>query len=107
VADVYPDFIDIGIDAHIGVQTSGKGMQIERLARDFGGKLVIFGGVDAQTTVVSSTPEQVKEQVRRNISAFENCGGYIVSNSHHGLPDIPGENILAMAKAAGRAQKYM
>ena len=102
VADVYPDFIDIGIDAHIGVQTSGKGMEIERLARDFGGKLVIFGGVDAQTTLIRCTPAQVIEQVKRNIAAFEKCGGYIVSNSHHGLPDIPGENIYAMAAAAGR-----
>jgi len=102
VVDVYPDFIEIGIDSHIGVQTSARGMDVESLARDFGGRLVIFGGVDAQTTLVECAPEQVKEQVRRNIAAFENCGGYIVSNSHHTLPDIPGENILAMAKAAGR-----
>jgi hypothetical protein len=102
VADIYGDFIDIGIDSHIGVQTSGKGMEIERIARDFGGKLVIFGGVDAQTTLVNCTPGQVKEQVWRNIKAFKNCGGYVVSNSHHGLPDIPGENIYAMAEAAGR-----
>ena len=102
VSEVYPDFIEIGVDSHIGVQTSAAGMNIERLARDFGGKLVIFGGVDAQTTLVSGSPERVREQVYRNMSAFEHCGGYIVSNSHHGLPDIPGENILAMAKAAGR-----
>ena len=102
VYDVYPDFIEIGIDAHIGVQTSSRNMEIERIAADFGGRLVIFGGVDAQTTLVKCAPAQVKEQVRRNIAAFENCGGYIVSNSHHGLPDIPGENIYAMAAAAGR-----
>lgn len=103
VADVYPDFIDMGIDAHIGVQTSARGMDIERLARDFGGKIVVFGGVDAQTTLTACTPEQVEAEVRRNMRAFEHCGGYAVSNSHHGLPDIPGQNILAMARAAGRA----
>jgi len=100
VSEVYPDFIEIGIDSHIGVQTSAAGMEIGRLARDFGGRLVIFGGVDAQTTLVSCTPEQVAAEVRRNIAAFEKCGGYVISNSHHGLPDIPGENILAMARAA-------
>ena len=103
VVDVYPDLIEIGIDSHIGVQTSAKGMEIERLAKDYGGKIVIFGGVDAQTTLVNCTPAQVADEVKRNMQAFENCGGYIVSNSHHGLPDLPGENIVAMAKAAGRA----
>jgi len=102
VSEVYPDFIEMGIDSRIGVQTSADGMDIERLARDFGGRLVIFGGVDAQTTLISCSPEQVREQTRKNIAAFERCGGYIVSNSHHGLPDIPGENIVAMASAAGR-----
>jgi len=102
VSEVYPDFIEMGVDAHVGVQTSAAGMDIERLARDFGGKIVIFGGVDAQTTLVSGTPEQVYAQTRKNIEAFDRCGGYAVSNSHHGLPDIPGENIVAMAKAAGR-----
>jgi len=102
VVDVYPDFIEIGIDSHIGVQTSARGMDIETLARDFGGKIVIFGGVDAQTTLVQGTTDTVRAEVQKNISLFEKYGGYIVSNSHHGLPDMPGENIYAMAKAAGR-----
>jgi uroporphyrinogen decarboxylase len=100
VSEVYPDFIEIGVDSHIGVQTSADGMEIGRLARDFGGRIVIFGGVDAQTTLVSGTPEQVRDQVLANIEAFADCGGYVVSNSHHGLPDMPGENIYAMARGA-------
>lgn len=103
VSEVYGDFIDMGVDAHNGVQTSAVGMDIHSLARKFGGKIVIFGGVDAQTTLVSGTTEDVDRQVKENIAAFEHCGGYIVSNSHQGLPDIKGENIVAMARAAGRA----
>ena len=106
VSDVYEDFIEIGIDSHIGVQTSGRGMEPERLARDFGGRLVIFGGVDAQTTLIECTPEEVEKETLRNIEAFARCGGYIVSNSHHGLPDMPGENLVAMAHAAGRKIKH-
>lgn len=97
---VYGDFIDMGINAHCGVQTSARNMNIERLAKEYGGKLVIYGGVDAQTTLVSCTPGQVEEQVRKNINVFRDCGGYVVSNSHHGLPDIKGENIVAMSRAA-------
>ena len=106
VWEVYADFIDIGIDSHIGVQTSCKNMDAASLSREIGGKLVVFGGVDAQTTLVKCTPGEVYEETRRNMAAFENCGGYVVSNSHHGLPDIPGENIMAMAKAAMRAPDF-
>ena len=102
VSDVYPDFIEIGIDSHIGVQTSSEGMNVERIARDFGGRIVVFGGVDAQTTLIKCNAEQVEKETLRNIEIFSKCGGYIVSNSHHGLPDMPGENLIAMARAAGR-----
>ncbi len=102
VSDVYEDFIDMGIQAHCGVQTSAAGMDIDRLAADFGGRLVIYGGVDAQTTLIQQEPAGVQEEVRRNLAAFDSCGGYIVSNSHHTLPDMPPENIEAMARGAGR-----
>ena len=101
-SELYEDFIDIGIDCHIGVQTSGDGMGIHELAAKIGGRLVIFGGVDAQTTLVDGTPGEVRAQTLFNMAAFRECGGYIVSNSHHGLPDIRPENVVAMAEAAGR-----
>ena len=102
VSEVYGDFIDMGVDGHNGVQTGAIGMDVQSLVKNFGGKIVVFGGVDAQTTLVSGTLEDVDRQVEENIAAFEKCGGYIVSNSHQGLPDIKGENIVEMAKAAGR-----
>ena len=102
VEQVYEDFIAIGINAHCGVQTSAHGMDIETLAGKYGGRFVIFGGVDAQTTLISGSEETVEQEVRRNMKAFENCGGYVVSNSHHTLADMPGENLVAMARAAGR-----
>lgn len=102
VAAVYEDFIKIGIDAHVGVQTSCPDMSAEQLADRIGGRLVIHGGVDAQTTLVELDTDGVMEQTRRNIRAFSGCGGYIVSNSHHGMPDIGADKIVAMSKAAGR-----
>ncbi|HHW31856.1 MAG TPA: hypothetical protein GXX20_09335 [Clostridiaceae bacterium] len=102
VESIYEDLIEIGISAHCGVQTSAHNMDIENLARKYGGRFVIYGGVDAQTTLINFTPEEVEHEVRRNIKAFENCGDYIVSNSHHGMADMPGENLIAMARGAGR-----
>lgn len=103
VSEVYGDFIDMGIESHIGVQTSARNMDVCYLAEHFGGRIVVFGGVDAQTTLIDGSPDDVRKAVQKNTAAFERCGGYIVSNSHHGLPDIKGENIKAMAEAAGRA----
>lgn len=102
VEPVYEDLIEIGISAHCGVQTSADNMDIDILAKKYGGRFVIYGGVDAQTTLIKGAPETVADEVRRNIRAFEPYGGYIVSNSHHGLSDMPGENLIAMAQGAGR-----
>lgn len=102
VAPVYEDFIEIGINAHVGVQTSCPDMSIEELAEKIGGRLVIHGGVDAQKTLVEGDFNHVVEQTRRNIKAFSKCGGYVVSNSHHGMPDIGADKIVAMSVGAGR-----
>ncbi|HBN82769.1 MAG TPA: hypothetical protein DDZ89_02895 [Clostridiales bacterium] len=102
VAPVYEDFIEIGINAHIGVQTSCPDMSAEELAEKIGGRLVIHGGVDAQKTLVEGDFDHVVEQTQRNIKAFSKCGGYVVSNSHHGMPDIGAEKIVAMSVGAGR-----
>jgi len=102
VAAVYEDFIRIGINSHCGVQTSCPDMSPERLAETIGGRLVIHGGVDAQDTLVAGDRDEVIFQTKRNIRAFNECGGYVVSNSHHGMADIGADKIVAMSEAAGR-----
>ena len=106
VAAVYEDFIEIGINAHAGVQTSCMDMSAERLAATIGGRLVIHGGVDAQTTLVNENCDGVVRSTRMNIEAFAKCGGYVVSNSHHSLDDIGAEKIVAMSVGAGRWTRY-
>jgi hypothetical protein len=102
VTTVYEDFIEMGINAHVGVQTSCPDMSAEELAQQIGGRLVIHGGVDAQTTLVKMDEGGVMDEVRRNIRAFSGCGGYVVSNSHHSMPDIGADKIVGMSRAAGR-----
>jgi len=102
VAPVYEDFIEIGINAHVGVQTGCPDMSAEELAQKIGGRLVIHGGVDAQKTLVEGSFGGVVERTRKNIQAFSECGGYVVSNSHHGMADIGADKIVAMSVGAGR-----
>jgi len=74
-------------------------MEAKALARDFGGKIAFMGGVDTQRLLNHGTPGEVKAEVRR----IRDLLGphFIVSPSHEAvLPDVPPQNIAAMAEAA-------
>jgi uroporphyrinogen decarboxylase len=100
VRPVLPDLIEIGVNALLVFQTTARGMDARSIARDFGGHLGFYGGIDVQHLLSCGTPQQVKNTVEENIREFSGCSGYIVANSHHTLPSIKGENILAMCQAA-------
>jgi len=102
VSAVYEDLIKIGINSHCGVQTSCPNLSPEKLVETIGGRLVIHGGVDAQDTLVTGSEEEIIFQVKRNLEAFKECGGYVVSNSHHGMADIGADKIVSMSKGAKR-----
>ncbi|MBD3180844.1 hypothetical protein GF312_01030 [Candidatus Poribacteria bacterium] len=99
VRQILPDLIDMGVNALLVFQTKSTGMDVQSVVRDFGGKLAFYGGIDIQQILSYGTPDDVVSEVRKNIEAFENYGGYIVANSHHGVSTIKGENIEAMFQA--------
>ena len=91
--------IDAGVDCLHPLQARARGMEAERLARDFGGRIAFMGGIDTQELLVRGTPEEVREDVRRVKSVLG--PNLIVSPSHEAiLPDVPPANIEAMAKEA-------
>ena len=100
VRPILPDLIDIGINALLVFQTTARGMDAVSIAREFGGQMVFYGGIDVQQILSFGSPDQVQAEVKANIAAFSHCGGYIVANSHHTISTIRGENILAMCRAA-------
>lgn len=99
IAKIIPLLIDIGIDALHPLQARARGMDAEALAKNFKGKLTFVGGVDTQELLVHGSPEDVRQEVLRLRKTFG--GRYIVSPSHEAvLPNVPFENIKAMAEAA-------
>ena len=90
--------IDARVDCLHPLQAKAKNMDAETLAADFKGKISFLGGIDTQVLLVNGTPEQVKEDVRRVKKLLG--PNLIISPSHEAiLPNVPPENILAMAEA--------
>jgi uroporphyrinogen decarboxylase len=91
--------IDAGVDCLHPLQALAANMDAATLARDFRGRIAFLGGIDTQQLLVHGTPEEVKADVRR---VKELLGpALIVSPSHEALlPNVPPENVLAMAEAA-------
>ena len=100
IRSILPDLIDIGISGVLVFQTRARGMDAKSIAREFGGRLVFYGGIDVQQLLSFGSPEQVEAEVRANLRAFAHCGGYVVANSHHCIATIKGENVVAMCRAA-------
>lgn len=100
IRPILPDFIELGVDILNPVQTTATGMEPVALKRDFGRDFVFWGGgVDTQGILPTGTPQQVKDDVRRNIEALAPGGGYVFNTVHNIQADVPPENIIAMWEA--------
>lgn len=96
-----PEIIDNGADILNPVQVSARDMDPADLKRRFGGQIAFWGGgVDAQHVLPRGTPQEVSENVRRNLRAFMPGGGYVFNNVHNIQGEVPPENILAMYDTA-------
>jgi uroporphyrinogen decarboxylase len=98
---VVPDLIDLGIDALHPLQARAAGMDANTLRRDFIGRLAFVGGVDTQDLLVNGSPADVRVEVRRLRSTLG--PRVVISPSHEAiLPNVPPENVAAMAEEATR-----
>jgi hypothetical protein len=96
-----PHFIEAGIDILNPVQTSAAEMDPERLKKEFGDRLVFWGGgCDTQRVLGSAAPEEVREHVRQRMQIFSPGGGFVFNQVHNIQANVPPENILAMFDAA-------
>lgn len=96
---VIPLLIDAGIDALHPLQAKARDMDAVTLAREFKNHIAFVGGVDTQELLINAKPQEIKNEVYR---LKELLGpNYIISPSHECiLPNVPLENIIAMAEAA-------
>jgi uroporphyrinogen-III decarboxylase len=102
-----PHFIDAGIDILNPVQTSAANMEPARLKREFGDRIVFWGGgCDTQQMLGNGTPEAIRQQVRERLAVFAPGGGYVFNQVHNIQANVPAENIIAMFDAAREFGEY-
>ena len=107
IRPIIGDLIEIGVDALNPVQISADNMDPESLKREFGDKITFWGGgVDTQQVLGVATPEEVRANVRHNMSIFKQNGGYVFTQVHNIQPNVPIDNILAMVEAYRELADY-
>jgi len=100
VRPILPDFIEIGVDILNPVQFNAAGMDAAALKRDFGDSLVFWGGgVETQSILGRGTPQQVRDNVRRQIDLLAPGGGFVFATVHNIQSDVPVENLASMWEA--------
>jgi uroporphyrinogen decarboxylase len=96
-----PDLIDAGVDILNPIQPGARDMEPDRLKRDFGDRLVFWGGIDTQNVLPRGTTAEVERTVRSVLDAMGGAG-YILAPAHNLQPDVPPENIAAIFEAGSR-----
>jgi len=93
-------FIEAGFDIINPVQINAEGMDPKVLKKRFGERIVFWGGgVDTQGVFAFGTPQQVKEQVKRQVSILNENGGFVFNTVHNIQANVPFGNVVAMLEA--------
>jgi uroporphyrinogen decarboxylase len=100
IANLIPDLIDAGFEILNPVQTNCRGMEPERLKREFGQDVTFWGGgCDTRHVLNRLSPAEVKQHVLERLEVFAPGGGFVFNTVHNILPEVPPENIVAMFDA--------
>ncbi len=97
--DLWPRFIEAGMDAIQTIQPQAVGMNPYELKKKYGDKITLHGAMDVQGWLQKTTPEDIEKEVFHLLEEVGKDGGYILSPSHNIQPDTPLENVLAMYRA--------
>jgi len=91
------DLVAMGVDVLHPIEPTA--MDIAEVKRRYGKRLALFGNVDLGSTLVSGSPEDVRQEVRERIRTLAPGGGYAVGSSNTVTSYVPTENFNAMREA--------
>jgi len=95
-AELIPAMVEVGLDGLHAVQPSCRGMDLRRLKKEYGDKIVFNGAIDS-AWLIFGTPDYVRTRTREVLEIMMPRGGYVAGASHdYILEETPVENVLAM-----------
>lgn len=92
IESIYQDLIELGISA---VNSQLFCMDIERIGRDYGGKITFWGEIDRQNLLPFGREDQVRQGVRRVLNSFSHIDGGLIAQCEWG-PDVCKANVRAV-----------
>jgi len=96
--EIMGDLVDIGMDVYNTVQP--EIYDLEELKAGYGKHMTIYGGISTQQFLPRATAAQCAEKAGWMIENIGKGGGLVLSPTHAVTPDIPVENIIALAETA-------
>ncbi len=93
-ADLFEEMKEIGISGVGRLQSDAAGNDFDSLLSRFGGRISLWGGVDAQHRLISGSTVEVGRYVEKLKTAAQ--GGFVIGPTHTFTEDTPIENIIAM-----------
>lgn len=101
ITDIIGDLVEAGLNVLHPIQKHT--MDEVQIAKDWGGKIAIWAGMDVQHTLQVATPEGVREEVRFLIDTFDaKAGGLLLAAGNGIVSGTPFENIEAFLDEALR-----
>jgi len=97
IEPLIPELIEAGFDILNPVQCSADNMDPEHLKKQYGSRVVFWGGgIETQTTLSCGSAEDVRREVKERIRIFKRGGGFVFNTVHNIQSTTPIENVLAM-----------
>jgi len=101
---IIPDLIEVGVTILNPVQP--ECMDPADLKKRYGDQLSFWGCVGTQSTMPWGSPEEVRNTVKHLIQTVGKGGGLVIGPTHVLEPEVPWENVLALADAVREFGKY-
>ena len=101
IKPLIPSLIDAGVDVLNPVQISADNMDPQELKDEFGDRICFWGGgCNTQDVLGTGTPEKVTDNVRHLVGIFKKNSGFVFTQVHNIMGNVPPENIVAMLDTA-------
>ena len=94
IFDLYPEFIDLGVDA---INSQIWCMGVEKVAKAFAGKITFWGEISRQNTLPHGKPQDVADAAHSMMRLLRKGGGLIGQSEIN--RDVPLENVEAFFRA--------